>query len=41
MYTHDDAVLPNLNMTADCRCLDDATRADMHMIANFHWIIVE
>lgn len=39
--THNDAVLPNLNVTSYSRRLDDRVRAYVDMIAYFHGVVVE
>ena len=38
---HNDAVLPNLNVTSYSRRLDDRVRAYVDMITYFHGIVVE
>ena len=38
--THNDAVLPNLNVTSYSRRLDDRVRAYVDMITYFHGVVV-
>lgn len=41
MDTHNDTVLPNLNMVADLSSFYNGVGTYVDMVANFHWIVVE
>ena len=39
--TYDDTVLPNFNMVANLSCFHNGVGANVNMVTDFHWVIVE
>ncbi len=39
--SYNDTILPDFDMISNGSCFDDAVGANMDIIANLHWIVVE
>lgn len=41
MSTHNQAILPDVDMIPNRGSLNDASSSNVNMVSDFHWIVVE